>query len=263
MTDIVTAVTSPFRFAQISQMVTAVFIRTKVKDLSWKQTICFLGGSAVTLYLVYSWFLPAESEDKLGKAHTDCPSVRRRLYSRRTFSSTKSLARTFTSTCNLGVPYPNLSSESEEEEDVVFSADPNYIPSYVSFPKKKTNKMKTITFASDVVKNENGLRSVENKSDEGGIGCYEIVEKKGDQQGFASFESVNNKSYQGFTTKPEKDKPVFANENKDDDKDPHYPRSKNTLENLRERYQRGELPSTLKSCLADQKTTDRKKSVTF
>jgi len=206
MTDTVSVSRSSLRFAQISQMVTAAIIRPKIKDLSWKQTICFLGGSAVTLYLVYSWFLPSVSKDELvEKAHPDVRSVRRRRSSRpRTFSSTKSYARTYTSSYNLGIPYPELSESEEDgvfeeddvsEEDGVFNADPNYIPNYFCDQKE------------------------------------------------------------GFKMKPASGRSTLAENNEDEVRDPLYPRGKNTLENLREIYQKGELPSTLQSCLADQTKT--------
>jgi len=256
MTDNVSVATSPFRFA--SQMLTAAIIRTKAKDLSWKQTICFLGGSAVTLYFVVSWLFPAGSEDELEKARPT--SVRRIRSSRpRTFSSSKSFARTFSSTYNLGIPYPELSSESEE--DGVFSADPNYIPNYISFAKE-TTEVKSEPISTDVAQDENSQQAVENIKKEGRMSGYDFVEKKSDHGGFASFESAENENHQGgFTMEPATEKPVFATDNQDKLGGPLYPRGKNTLDNLRERYQRGELPSTLRLCLADQTETDRKRAL--
>jgi len=263
MTGNVSVSPSPFRFAQISQMVTAAIIRAKVKDLSWKQTICVLSGSAVTLYLVVSWLFPAASEETLEKARQDVPKYRRIKSSRpRTFSSTKSWARTFTSTYNLGIPYPELSSESEEEG--VFNADPNYIPDYIHIAKK-TKEVKAEPISTDIAQNENSQQAVENTNNEGGMGGYEFVEKKSDHGEYAHFECPDpeNEKHQGRFTKEPSEQPVFVKDNEDEFKEPLYPPGKNSLDNLRERYQRGELPSTLRLCLVDQAETEQKKALTY
>jgi len=248
MTGSVSVSPSPFRFAQISQMVTAAIIRAKVKDLSWKQTICVLGGSAVTLYLVVNWLFPAASEEKLvtEKVRQDAPKYRRLKSSKpRTFSSTRSWARTFTSAYNLGIPYPELSSESEEEG--IFNADPNYIPDYIHI-NKKTKEVKAEPISNTIAQNENSQQAIENMNNEGGMGGYEFVEKKSDHGTFAHFECPDPENERD-QKELDSEKPVFANT------------GSNTLDNLRERYKRGELPSTLRLCLVDQTETEQKKAL--
>lgn len=185
---------------------------------SWKK-LCAVGGSLVTAYLMYRWYWGKESDSMRGFTRSRTSTSERHL---RTYSSpSHPSVFDFADSEDSG-------EDDEEANDVVYNADPNYIPNIVSEAKVAQVRSSNAQFSS-IFNHLCSTTSSVNSSAHSQPGSDTMV-----------FENQNSKSVT-----------PNAAEMENQNKPPNgyvvrtVVNGKTTLDNLRERLIKGDLPTAL------------------
>lgn len=208
-----------------------VHIRSKDLEVKsswspWNKLIA-VGGSIVTAYLIYKWYWTADPDSSRGVSKSrsnTSESESARVRHLRTYSS----PRVLDSVMDCLETSDESGEDEEEAKDIVYNADPNYIPNSVSdnnLSRVRTNDAQFRGIFNHLCSSTTSVNSSAHSQPGEDTLVYENQSSKSVTPYVAEMENQNEPPI-GFVVKP------LIN-------------GKTSLESLRERFTTGNLPPAL------------------